>query len=161
MKYNENHCTEIGGKPAESITMIESLGREMKQLQDREDLSFVFVHGGGTTVSAIQKQYGIEPVFVDGKRKTTAREMDLVDMGLAGKVNKSLVRAFHVCGLNAVGLSGSDGGTFLSDDAICRGDDENRTGRINHVDIRFLELLMKNGYFPVVNSVSSDSQGRE
>ena len=151
---------KIGGKPAESEELIRKLALEIKQIQDRESLKFILVHGGGSTVSAIQKQYGIEPVFVDGKRKTSAAEMDLVDMGLAGKVNKTLVRLCHQSGLNAVGFSGSDGSTFLSEDAVVTDEDENRTGRINHVDSRLLELVMKGGYFPVLCSVSSDSAGR-
>ncbi len=151
---------KIGGKPAESMDMIAALAREIKKLQSREDFRFILVHGGGTTVSAIQKQYGIEPVFIDGKRKTSAGEMDLVDMGLAGKMNKSLVRIFHREGLNAVGLSGCDGGIFLSEDARGEGDQENRTGKISHVDTRLVELLMEKTFFPLVNSVSTDSQGR-
>ena len=151
---------KIGGKPAESREAIEGLSREIKQLQDKGSYRFIFVHGGGTTVSAIQKQYGIEPAFIDGKRKTSAGEMDLVDMGLAGKVNKFLVRTFHLNGLNAVGLCGSDGGTFLSADAVTDGKDENRTGSIIHTDDRLLNLLINAGYFPVVSSVSSDSCGR-
>ena len=151
---------KIGGKPAESLEMIAGLAREIKKIQDRENIRFILVHGGGTTVSAIQKQYGIEPVFIDGKRKTTALEMDLVDMGLAGKMNKSLVRVFHTCGLNAVGLAGCDGGTFISDDAVGNGDGENRTGTICHVDTRLIELIMQKSYFPIINSVSTDSKGR-
>ena len=151
---------KIGGRPAESEAVLKDLSAEIKQIQDREICRFIFVHGGGTAVSAIQKQYGIEPVFENGKRKTSASEMDLVDMGLAGKVNKSLVRQFHQSGLNAVGLCGSDGSTFLSSDAVVLQGDENRTGSINHVDTRLLELIMKSGYFPVISSVSSDSRGR-
>ena len=151
---------KIGGRPAESNEILKALSEEIKHIQDRESCRFIFVHGGGAAVTAIQKQYGIEPVFENGKRKTSAPEMDLVDMGLAGKVNKSLVRQFHQSGLNAVGFCGSDGGTFLSADAEILKDDENRTGSINHVDTRFLELIMDAGYFPVINSVSSDSAGR-
>lgn len=151
---------KIGGKPAESEALLQNIATEIKHLQDKKSCRFIFVHGGGTSVSAIQKQYGIEPVFIDGKRKTSAAEMDLVDMGLAGKVNKSLVRKFHQSGLRAVGLCGSDGSTFLSKDALIQDDGENRTGSINHVDTSLIELIMKAGYFPVISSVSSDSAGR-
>ena len=151
---------KIGGRPAESAEAVKELSKEIKHLQDRENCRFLLVHGGGKTVSAIQKQYGIEPLFRDGKRMTSAVEMDLVDMGLAGKVNKYLVRTFHQSGLNAVGLCGSDGGTFLSEDARIREGGENRTGRVSHVDTRLLELMIRAGYFPILSSVSSDSQGR-
>jgi acetylglutamate kinase len=156
----ETTIIKIGGKPADSINTIDYLSSEIKNLQAKESKQFILVHGGGTTVSAIQKQYGIAPVFINGKRKTSATEMDLVDMGLAGKVNKTLVRLFHKNGLNAVGLSGSDGGTFLSADAVILGNSEDRTGRITHIDTRLLELLMEKGYFPILSSVSSDSAGR-
>ena len=73
---------------------------------------FVLVHGGGAEVTAVSKRLGIEAVFDGGVRQTTAEEMDIVDMVLAGKINTQIVRLLRTCGLDAVGLSGPDGGTF-------------------------------------------------
>jgi len=150
---------KAGGRAAEIPETIHALADEIKHLQN-EGYRFVFVHGGGVVVSSIQKQYGIEPVFHDGRRMTSPVEMDLVDMGLAGRMNKYLVRLFHQKELNAVGLSGSDGSIFLSEDAGITGEGcENRTGRIIHTDTTLPALLLDKGYFPVLCSVCSDRAG--
>ena len=150
---------KAGGRAAESSDSILLMAEEIKSMVD-EDYRILFVHGGGAAVSQIQKQYGIEPRFVDGKRLTSAVEMDLVDMGLAGLMNKHLVRLFQKSGLKAVGLSGADGGMILSSDACGDADDENRTGSVEDVKPELIELLMGSGFFPVLSSVSSDSNGK-
>lgn len=150
---------KAGGRAAESSEAILLMAEEIKTLTSG-DCRILFVHGGGAAVSKIQKQYGIEPRFVDGKRLTSVSEMDLVDMGLAGLMNKHLVRLFQRKGLKAVGLSGADGGMVLSSDAVGEGGNENRTGTVEAVNPELIELLMDSGYFPVLSSVSSDSEGR-
>ena len=150
---------KAGGRAAESSKAILMMADEIRALIDG-GWRILFVHGGGAAVSQIQKQYGLEPRFVDGKRLTSVSEMDLVDMGLAGLMNKHLVRLFHSKGLKAVGLSGADGGLILSSDAAGSGDKENRTGSVEKVNPELIELLMESGYFPVLSSVSSDSEGK-
>ena len=150
---------KAGGRAAESSDAILMMAEEIKALIDG-GWRILFVHGGGAAVSQIQKQYGLEPRFQEGKRLTSVKEMDLVDMGLAGLMNKHLVRLFHKKGLNAVGLSGADGGMILSSSACGEGEDENRTGSVKDVDPRLIELLMGSGFFPVLSSVSSDSDGK-
>lgn len=142
-----------GGRAAEDSAALEALAAEMKNLSG--EFSFLFVHGGGAAVSAIQKVYGIEPVFRDGIRITSPKEMDLVDMGLAGLMNKKLVRIFSSCGLKPVGLSGADGNLFTGKSI----GEQSRTGRIVSTDPSLTGLLMEKGYTPVVCSVSSDRNG--
>ncbi|MDC7234815.1 MAG: acetylglutamate kinase [Spirochaetales bacterium] len=150
---------KTGGKAAESSGLMAEMALDIKSIISR-GARVVLVHGGGAAVSAIQKQYEIEPRFVEGKRMTSAAEMDLVDMGLAGLMNKHLVRLFQQAGLNAVGLSGADGALILSTPATGSGKEENRTGAVQSVDPTLLELLLKNHFFPVVSSVSTDAGGR-
>lgn len=150
---------KTGGKAAESSSLMSEMALEIKMLNSQE-YKIVFVHGGGAAVSSIQKQYDLEPCFVDGKRLTSVSEMDLVDMGLAGLMNKSLVRLFNKSGLNAVGISGADGSLIISEDAEGDAEKENRTGTVKSVDPSLIELLLKNKYFPVLSSVSTDSKGR-
>ncbi|MDA3957777.1 acetylglutamate kinase [Oceanispirochaeta sp.] len=150
---------KAGGKAAESSESIAALAEEIKDLNQKGD-KIVFVHGGGAAVSAIQKQYHLEPRFVDGKRLTSVREMDLVDMGLAGQMNKYLVRIFQKSGLNPVGLSGADGSLILSSDASGTGSFENRTGSVSKVNPALIQLLLNQNYFPVLSSVSTDSSGK-
>lgn len=150
---------KTGGRAAESSELILKLALEIKDLL-AEGTSIIFVHGGGAAVSAIQKQYNLEPRFVDGKRMTSVAEMDLVDMGLAGLMNKHLVRLFQKSGLRAVGLSGADGSIILSESATGSENEENRTGSVESVDPSLLKILLKNGYFPVLSSVSTDPEGK-
>ena len=93
------------------------------------DRRFILVHGGGAEVTALSEKLGIEAVFRDGVRQTSPEEMDIVDMVLAGKVNKQLVRLLRDAGLDAVGLSGSDGGIFTGEPLGGRGA-ATRTGEV-------------------------------
>ncbi|MDC7222351.1 MAG: acetylglutamate kinase, partial [Spirochaetales bacterium] len=110
MSEKERIVIKIGGRAAEKEEALLSLAQEMAALTPHYDM--VLVHGGGAAVSSIQKVYGIEPLFVDGKRITAPEEMDIVDMGLAGKMNKYLVRLMGRAGVKGVGLSGCDGALF-------------------------------------------------
>ena len=72
-------------------------------------VKIVLVHGGGPEISELMDKLGKEPVFVDGLRVTDKETMDIVQMVLAGKVNKSLVTLLETKGGNAMGISGMDG----------------------------------------------------
>lgn len=145
---------KAGGRAAEDTDALASLALEMKSLL--KDHDFIFVHGGGAAVSAIQKTYGIEPVFEEGIRITSEKEMDLVDMGLAGQMNKKLVRLFNSCGLISAGISGADGKLFTGESI---GDKSCRTGKIKETDPGLVQWLLKGEYTPVISPVSSDSEG--
>lgn len=145
---------KTGGQAAENEVALSQMAREIHELSAEYD--FIFVHGGGSAVSSIQRVYGIEPVFSEGIRITSQEEMDLVDMGLAGKMNKKLVRLFTKCGVPSVGISGADGSTFTGKSI---GDEKCRTGKIISTDTKLLETLLKGGYLPVLSSVSTDSEG--
>jgi len=147
---------KIGGKAAEQQDSLASLCDEILSLS--RDGRFLLVHGGGAEVSALSRRLGVEPVFRDGVRQTSEQEMDIVDMVLAGKVNKQVVRLLRTKGLDAVGLSGSDGGIFIGrpvDGTPAR----NRTGEVASVDNRLLTLLLDNGFLPVLSSSSMDATG--
>jgi acetylglutamate kinase len=158
MASKERIVVKIGGRAAENEMALLALAGEFAALSQEYDM--VLVHGGGAAVSSIQKVYGIEPLFVEGKRITAPEEMDIVDMGLAGKMNKYLVRLFHKAGVNGVGLSGCDGALFSGksfDDYKGR---ENRSGTIAHCDPTLITLLWEKNYLPLLSSVSFDDAGR-
>ncbi len=146
---------KTGGQAAENTAALSHMAREIKELSQKYD--FILIHGGGNAVSAIQRVYGIEPVFTDGIRITSEKEMDLVDMGLAGKMNKKLVRLFSSSGVPSVGISGADGDTFMGESI---GDAGCRTGKIVKTKTKLLELLLQGGYLPILSSVSSDCDGK-
>ena len=155
----ETIVIKIGGKAAEQTAELAALCDEMLILS-REN-RVILVHGGGAEVTAVSRRLGIEAVFHDGVRLTSPEEMDIVDMVLAGKINKQLVRLLRTRGVNAVGLSGSDGGIFTGRAASApQSPAQTRTGEITATDEQLLVLLLSNGYLPVVSSTSMDADGR-
>lgn len=149
---------KIGGKSAESDALVSALSREL-ETQQSLGVRILLVHGGGITISEIQGKYGIRPRFIDGLRQTEPAEMPLVDMALAGGVNKRLVRILRQNGLNPWGLCGADAG-ILKAESIAKSAAENRTGRVTSVDIRPFEMLWNNGYLPVFAPPSTDKLGQ-
>lgn len=113
------------------------------------------VHGGGDEISALQQRLGVEPKFVTGRRITTQDDLELVRMVLSGSANKRLVGAFRGAGVEAVGISGEDGGLLTAEpiDAGLFG----RSGRPTAVNARVLEVLLAAGFLPVISPVGIDS----
>ncbi|MGD6817657.1 acetylglutamate kinase [Metabacillus sp. 113a] len=108
----------------------------------------VLVHGGGPDITNALKQMHIKTEFTDGQRKTTKEVMDVVQMILAGKLNKQLAGEFLKRGLNAVGLSGQDAGILCAE--LLDEEKLGLVGTVTAVKTEFVELLLKNDYLPVV-----------
>lgn len=142
---------KIGGETAGSPEVLRLLAEEMSALR----CGRILVHGGGAEVSSLMRRLGMRPEFRDGIRMTAPAEMDVVDQVLSGRVNGRLVRIFQSRGINAVGLSGSDGRLFVGREiaAGCR------TGEIARVDGALVRLLLESGFFPIVSSTSMDGKG--
>lgn len=116
----------------------------------------VLIHGGGPEISETMKRLGKQSVFIDGLRVTDKETVDIVQMVLAGKVNKTLVNLLQMKGGHAVGLSGIDGGIL---EAKMKNEALGFVGEITKVRTQpILDLLEKN-YIPVVSTVASDRQG--
>jgi acetylglutamate kinase len=149
---------KIGGKAAGEEDRLREMAAEMAALA--KGWRFVVVHGGGAEVTAVSKLFGLEVAFKDGVRLTSPAEMDIVDMVLSGRANKALVRLLASAGLAAVGLSGSDGAIFTA--APLGGDATGaaRTGEVDTIDTRLLDLLMSHGFLPVLCSTSMDDHYR-
>ena len=116
----------------------------------------VLVHGGGPEINGLMDRLGKKPEFVDGLRVTDQETMDIVQMVLAGKINKTLVNLLEMKGGRAVGLSGMDGRLLQ-----CTVKDERLgfVGEIQKVHIQPVTDLLNNGYIPVVSTVGCDKQG--
>jgi acetylglutamate kinase len=118
----------------------------------------IVVHGGGPEINTWLDKLGIEPQFKNGLRVTDAATMDVVEMVLVGRVNKSLVALINQAGGSAVGLCGMDANLIKARpvDAV----DVGFVGEVTSVDIRILESLVKAGHIPVVSSVAADETGQ-
>ena len=116
----------------------------------------VLVHGGGPEISQTMKALGKEAVFVDGLRVTDEETMDIVQMVLAGKVNKSLVNLIQTKGGHAVGVSGVDGGII---EATVKDPRLGLVGKITKIRTQPIEDMLEKNYIPVISTIASDRQG--
>ena len=116
----------------------------------------VLVHGGGPEISDVMNKFGKKPEFVDGLRVTDKETVDIVQMVLAGKVNKSLVTLLQRKGGHAVGLSGIDGGLI---EAQVKDERLGYVGKITKIRPQPILALLEKNYIPVVSTVASDKQG--
>jgi acetylglutamate kinase len=147
---------KLGGTLLESADSRLRLASEITRALDA-GLQAVVVHGGGKQMTRFLSERGIESRFVNGLRVTTPEVLDGVLKVLAGSVNQELVSAFVAAGARPVGLSGMDA---LLTEARQLSQDLGAVGKPVKSDQRLLNLLMKNGYLPVVACLAGDRQGR-
>lgn len=115
----------------------------------------IIVHGGGKEISKWVEKAGMEPVFVNGLRKTDAATMEIAEMVL-GKVNKSLVSLVEELGVNAIGISGKDGGLLKVDRKYSNGEDIGFVGEIKEVNPKILYDLLEKDFLPIVCPIGLD-----
>ena len=116
----------------------------------------VLVHGGGPEISETLTALGKKSEFIDGLRVTDAETIGVVQMVLAGKVNKSLVSLIGSLGGKAMGLSGMDGQMLI---AKCRDEVHGYVGEITEVNTAPILDLLEKGYIPVVSTLATDAEG--
>ena len=120
----------------------------------------VLVHGGGPEISEMLKKIGKESKFVGGLRYTDRETMDVVEMVLAGKVNKSLVQQLEQHGGRAIGLCGLDGGMIKA--VKLKGENDlGLVGDITRVDVTLIRNALDNGTIPVVATVAGGENDGE
>ena len=147
VKYGGNAMVneQLKQQVMEDITLLWLIG-----------VKVVLIHGGGPEINDLMKKVGKVPQFVDGLRVTDKETVDIVQMVLAGKVNKDLVKLIQSKGGHAVGLSGIDGGIL---EAEVKNEALGYVGRITKVRTKPIEDLLENHYIPVISTVASDHNG--
>mgnify|MGYP002514679207 CR=1 FL=1 len=118
----------------------------------------VLVHGGGPEITDMLKKIGKESRFVDGLRVTDKETVDIVQMVLAGKVNKSLVQLLQARGGKALGLCGLDGRMLMAEKLIT-GDDLGFVGEIKEVNPAVITDAVAGGYVPIIATVAGGYDG--
>ena len=116
----------------------------------------VLVHGGGPEISETMEKLGKKAVFVDGLRVTDKETVDIVQMVLAGKVNKTLVNLLEMYGGNAMGISGMDGRLI---EAEVKNEKLGYVGKITNINIQPVLDLLEKGYIPVISTLGCDKDG--
>ncbi|HTX73419.1 MAG TPA: acetylglutamate kinase [Rectinemataceae bacterium] len=117
-------------------------------------IRMVLVHGGGPEIDAVLRRFGKEPTFVQGLRYTDEETMEVVQMVLAGKVNKDIVALIQRQGGKAMGLCGADGSLLLATRLVKKGLDLGLVGEIQRIDRGVLDAALNAGYIPVVATVA-------
>lgn len=146
---------KLGGRAQNDPALPGEIARAWKSANG----NLCVVHGGGDEISALQVALGKTPQFVNGRRVTTADDIQLLRMVLSGVINKRLVSAFAKAGVQAVGISGEDG-KLISARRGCEGDELFRLGAVGaptDVNTNLLRDLVRAGYMPVVSPVASDA----
>jgi acetylglutamate kinase len=143
---------------ARDVTLLKLIG-----------LNPVVVHGGGPQINSVLDQMGISPKFVRGMRLTDAPTMDVVEMVLGGKVNKSIVAQINRQGGRAVGLSGKDGGLIRAQKLhIVHQEDENKppeiidpglVGEVTEINSDIIQTLTDKGFIPIIAPVGAGDAG--
>ena len=127
----------------------------------------VIVHGGGPQIGELLKQLGIKSEFVRGMRVTDAATMDVVEMVLAGKVNKEIVALINRHGGRAIGLCGKDGDLLLARKLTLKVNENGKAsevdigqvGEVRAVNASVLESLEKNDFIPVIAPIGMGESG--
>ena len=116
----------------------------------------VLVHGGGPEISSMMDRLGKKPEFVDGLRVTDKETVDIVQMVLAGKVNKTLVTMLEKRGGKAIGLCGMDGNLI---EAKMKNEKLGFVGDVTKINIAPVCDILEKGYIPVISTLGCDAEG--
>ena len=148
VKYGGNAMVDPGLKEQvmEDIVLLWLIG-----------VKVVLVHGGGPEISDLMQKLGKKAEFIDGLRVTDGETMDIVQMVLTGKVNKSLVTLLEMKGGKAMGISGMDGqliGAKQRDSRL------GFVGDVTDICIDPVTDLLEKGYIPVISTVGCDKNGQ-
>jgi acetylglutamate kinase len=119
----------------------------------------VIIHGGGSEISDLCQRLNIDVKFHEGQRVTDEHTLDIVQMVLSGKVNKSLVMQLNQTGVKAVGLSGQDA-KFLQVETFSPDSPLGYVGKITHIDTELMQTLLTAGFIPVIAPLGVDAQGQ-
>lgn len=147
---------KYGGNAMTDPTLRQMVMKDLLLLQ-LVGVKVVLVHGGGPAINSTLEALGKESSFHNGLRVTDAETLDVVQMVLAGKVNKGLVADLVELGGKAVGLCGVDGHMIQvhqQDQAL------GFVGEIDHIDTTLIKTVIDQGYIPVVSSLGVDASGQ-
>lgn len=143
---------KIGGRPQSDASLPAALATA-----SNAHGGVVLVHGGGDEVSLLQSTLGGSTQFVNGRRVTGEKDIDIVRMALSGSANKRLVAALVNEGISAVGLSGEDAALI---GAIPMDPEQlGYVGAPSVINTAFVRHLLNGGYVPVISPVSRDASG--
>lgn len=155
-EYNDKVVVvKYGGNAMTNETLKQAVMQDIVLLS-LVGIKVVLVHGGGPEINAMLKKINKQSEFVNGLRYTDEETIDIVQMVLAGKVNKDLVQLLQRAGGKAMGLCGLDGDLIKAKQL---NPDLGYVGDITEIDPNPINTALNNGYIPVVSTVASGKNG--
>ena len=147
---------KIGGGILEDAAKREAFLQEFVAVEGTK----VLVHGGGRLATTMAERLGVKTQMIDGRRVTDKETLNIVTMVYGGLVNKQLVASLQTLGINAIGLTGADGGWMKAvKRPIKNGIDYGYVGDVKEVNGSFLRMLIDNGYVPVIAPLTFSAEG--
>ena len=153
--FGKTIVIKLGGQAMEKGGITRSIAEDIV-LMRYVGIKPVVVHGGGEAISGLMQKLGIKPKFIEGNRVTDKATMEVVEMVLAGKINKEIVALLNSCGGKAVGVEGKDGKLIvakkISEEKL------GLVGEVEKINPEILEILEKEGFIPVIAPVGTSKE---
>lgn len=156
--YGKTVVIKYGGSALINPEIKETLIKDIA-LMKLVGMKPVIVHGGGPDINAFLKKMDIKSEFINGLRVTDEETMQIVEMVLAGKLNKSIVTDIELQGVKSVGISGKDGGILKAEKIQKDGVDYGCVGDVKEVDTSLIESLINNDFIPVIAPIGKNDKG--
>jgi len=161
---------KFSGKVTEDKAVLMTLAEELALLH-QVGIRVCVIHGGGKQLTELAQKLGVVQTVIEGRRVTDDDTLELAKMIFRGKINTEILSALRHRSVNAVGLSGLDGGVIKAErrppkDVYDKETGEKATvdfghvGNVVDVDIRLIDLLLENDYMPVISSLGADDEGK-
>lgn len=161
---------KFSGKVTEDKENLASLAEELALLH-QVGIKVCVIHGGGKQLTELAQKLGVVQTVIEGRRVTDDDTLDLAMMVFRGKINTEILAELRRRGIDAVGLSGVDGGVIKAarrppkkvlnkETGETESVDYGNVGDIVEVDTHLLELLLGGNYLPVISSLGADDEGK-
>lgn len=156
--YNKTVVIKYGGSALINEMIKQTIIQDIA-LMKLVGMHPVIVHGGGPDINAFLEQMNIQSKFINGLRVTDEKTMEIVEMVLAGKLNKHIVTEIEKQGVKSVGISGKDGGIIKAKKIEKDGVDYGCVGDIVSIDPTLIQSLINNEFIPVIAPIGKDENG--
>ena len=150
---------KVGGNELSDPGFVTLLAQRVSEMRAETGQPVTIVHGGGRSIANMQAQLGLETIKVDGLRVTDSESLSVAEMVLSGHSNKILVKALLAAGLDAIGISGVDGGLLRCHKKQHPTADLGYVGEIEAVRAELLQKLARLGLTIVLSPISLGQDG--
>ena len=147
---------KIGGNIIDDKSMLEQFLNHFATIRSPK----ILVHGGGKLATKLAEQLQIEVKMIEGRRVTDTDTLDIITMVYGGKISKNIVASLQAHNCNAIGISGADANTIVSEKRPTKPIDYGYAGDVKKVNTETLDLLLNANITPVFCAITHDGNGQ-